>query len=198
MKGGDIMMTFPELLQKRRAIRDFEDKEVPLKVVEEILQESTLAPSASNNQPCRFVVVQCRKAITNLSNESKANLLRDHNDGKISLKTEYVSLLQNGNFNVFYNAPCLIYITGAKSVGSLDVDAALAASYIMISAASRGMGTCWVALGANIRDPQLRAELGLPDNYRIVAPIILGYPRVIPAPSERHAPEILRVITEAR
>jgi nitroreductase len=192
------MMKFSELLQKRRAIRDFEDKEVPMKVVEEILQESTLAPSASNNQPCRFVVVQCRKAITNLSNESKANLLRDHNDGKISLKTEYVSLLQNGNFNVFYNAPCLIYIAGATSVGSLDVDAALAASYIMFSAASRGMGTCWVALGANIRDPQLRAELGLPDNYRIVAPIILGYPRVIPAPSERHAPEILRVITEAR
>jgi nitroreductase len=192
------MMNFSELLQKRRAIRDFEDKEVPMKVVEEILQESTLAPSASNNQPCRFVVVQCRKAITNLSNESKANLLRDHNDKKISLKTDYVSLLQNENFNVFYNAPCLIYITGAKSVGSLDVDVALAASYIMFSAASRGMGTCWVALGANIRDPQLRAELGLPDNYRIVAPIILGYPKAIPAPSERHAPEIIRVITEAR
>ncbi len=192
------MTTFTELLQKRRAIRDFEDKEVPLKVVEEILQESTLAPSASNNQPCRFVVVQCRKAIANLSNESKANLLRDHKDGKISLKTEYVSLLQDENFNVFYNAPCLIYIAGAKSVGSLDVDAALAASYIMFSAAARQMGTCWVALGANIRDPRLRAELGLSDEHRIVAPIILGYPRAVPPPSERHAPEILRVITEAR
>ena len=131
------MTTFSELLQKRRAIRDFEDKEVPLKVVEEILQESTLAPSASNNQPCRFVVVQCRKAITNLSNESKANLLLDHNDGKISLRTEYISLLQDENFNVFYNAPCLIYIAGAKSVGSLDVDVALAAGYIMFSAAAR-------------------------------------------------------------
>lgn len=191
-------MKFSELLQKRRAIRDFEDKEVPMKVVEEILKESTLAPSASNNQPCRFVVVQCRKAMRNLSDESKTNLLRDHNNGTINLKTEYVSMLQDENFNVFYNAPCLIYITGAKSVGSLDVDAALAASYIMFSAASRGMGTCWVALGANIRDPQLRAELGLGDNYRIVAPIILGYPKAIPAPSERHAPEILRVITEAR
>lgn len=191
-------MKFSELLQKRRAIRDFEDKEVPMKVVEEILKESTLAPSASNNQPCRFVVVQCRKAMRNLSDESKTNLLRDHNNGTINLKTEYVSMLQDENFNVFYNAPCLIYIAGAKSVGSLDVDAALAASYIMFSAASRGMGTCWVALGANIRDPQLRAELGLGDNYRIVAPIILGYPKAIPAPSERHAPEILRVITEAR
>ena len=48
------MMTFTELLKKRRSIRDFQDKEVPLKIVEEILQESTLAPSASNGQPCRF------------------------------------------------------------------------------------------------------------------------------------------------
>jgi nitroreductase len=192
------MMTFSELLQKRRAIRDYEEKEVPLKVIEEILQESTLAPSASNNQPCHFVVVQCRKTIKNLSADSKSNLLRDNAENKIKLNSDYVAFLQNENFNVFYNAPCIIYIVGAKSVGSLDVDAALAASYIMFSAAARGLGTCWVALGANIRDPQLRGELGISDNHRIVAPIVIGYPKTIPAPSERHAPEILRVITEAR
>ncbi|MHB8137746.1 MAG: nitroreductase family protein [Smithellaceae bacterium] len=192
------MITFPELLQKRRAIREFEDKEVPLKIVEEILQESTLAPSASNNQPCRFVVVQCRKTIKALSDDSKANLLRDNDEKKIKLNPDYVKFLQNEHFNVFYNARCVIYIVGAKVVGSLDVDAALAASYIMFSAAARGLGTCWVALGANIRDPKIKGEMGIPDNYRIVAPIILGYPKAIPAASERHAPEILRVITEAR
>jgi len=68
----------------------------------------------------------------------------------------------------------------------------------MFAAAARGLGTCWVALGANIRAPQLRGELGIPDTYRIIAPIILGYPKAIPAPSERHAPDILRVVTEAR
>jgi nitroreductase len=191
-------MTFSELLQKRRAIRDFEEKEVPLKIVEEILQESTLAPSASNNQPCRFAVVSCRKTIKALSDESKANLLGDHAEKKIRLNPDYVTMLQNESFNVFYNAPCVIYIVGAKSVGSLDVDCALAASYIMFGAAARDLGTCWVALGANIRDPRIRAELGIPDNYRIVAPIILGYPKAIPPASERHAPEILRVISEAR
>jgi nitroreductase len=191
------MVTFSELLQKRRAIRDFEEREVPSKIIDEILQESTLAPSASNNQPCRFVVVQCRKTIKALSDESKANLLRDNAENKITLHADYVTFLQNENFNVFYNASCLIYIVGAKSVGSLDVDAALAASYIMFSAAARGLGTCWVALGANIRDPQLKGELGISDNHRIVAPIILGYPKVIPVATKRHAPEILRVITEA-
>ena len=39
------MTTFIELLQKRRAIRDFEDKEVPLKLVEEILAEAEKYPS---------------------------------------------------------------------------------------------------------------------------------------------------------
>ncbi|MCK7509371.1 MAG: hypothetical protein MZV70_38635 [Desulfobacterales bacterium] len=86
---------------------------------------------------------------------------------KIKLNPDYVAFLQNENFNVFYNAPCVIYIVGAKSVGSLDVDAALAASYIMFSAAARDLGTCWVALGANIRDPQLEGRTGhsrqLPD-----------------------------------
>lgn len=192
------MMTFSELLQKRRAIRDFEDKPIPTKVIDEILQDATLAPSASNNQPCRFVIVQCRKTIKALSDESKANLLRDNAEKKIKLNAEYVAFLQNENFNVFYNAPDLIYIVGAKSVGSLDVDCALAASYIMFGAAARGLGTCWVALGANIRDPQLKGELGISDNQRIVAPIILGYPKAIPTASERHTPEILRVITEAR
>jgi len=138
-----------------------------------------------------------RKTIKNLSDESKANLLRDNADKKIKLNPDYVTMLQNEQFNVFYNAPCVIYIVGAKAVGSLDVDCALAASYIMFGAADRGLGTCWVALGANIRDSKLRAELGIPDTYRIAAPIILGYPKAIPAASERHAPEILRVITEA-
>ena len=191
------MTTFSELLLKRRAIRDFEDKDVPTGIIDEILQESTLAPSASNNQPCRFVVVHCRKTIKALSDESKANLLRDFAEKKIKLNPDYVTYLQNENFNVFYNARCLILVVGPSSVGSLDVDAALAASYIMFGAADRGLGSCWVALGANIRDPRLRAELGIPDTCRIVAPLIVGYPKAIPAPSLRHAPDVLRVITEA-
>ena len=192
------MMTFAELLKNRRAIRDFEDKDVPPALVNAILQDSTLAPSASNNQPCRYIVVQCRKTIKALSDESKANLLKDNAEKKIKLNSDYVAFLQNKDFNVFYNASCLIYIVGSASVGTLDVDAALAASYMMFSATDRGLGTCWVALGANIRDPKLRAELGIPENCRIVAPIILGYPKTIPSASERHAPDILRVITEAR
>lgn len=189
------MMTFTELLKNRRSIRDFQDKAVPLKIMEEILQESTLTPSASNNQPCRFSVVNCKNTIKALSDESKANLLDDFSKNKTSLNPAYADALKDKNFNVFYNAPCLIYVIGSTAVHSLELDCALAASYIMFSAVSRGLGTCWVALGAYIRDPQTKALLGIPDGCQIVAPIIIGYPKEIPPASERHAPQILRVIS---
>jgi len=193
-KGG-MNMTFQDLLKNRRSIRDFQDKSIPMNIIEEILRESTLAPSASNNQPCRFSIVHCKKTIKALSGESKANLLEDYTHNKITLLPQYIDMLKDENFNVFYNAPCVIFIIGSKSVKSLDVDCALAASYIMFSAAERGLGTCWINLGSNIRDPQSRALLAIPDGCRIVAPIILGYPKEIPPASERHAPEILRVIS---
>jgi nitroreductase len=189
------MMTFSELLKNRRAIRDFQDKEVPLKIVEEILQESTLAPSASNGQPCRFSIVNCKRTIKELSDESKVNLLDDFAKDKTSLNPSYADMLKDKNFNVFYNAPCLIYVIGSSAVHSLELDCALAASYIMFSAVSRGLGSCWIGLGSYIRDPKTKALLGIPDGCGIVAPIIIGYPKEIPVASERHAPQILRVIS---
>jgi len=187
-------MEYKTLLVNRRAIRDFLDREVPLSVVEEIIQDTRLAPSASNRQPCRFIIIRDRSVIERLSAESKRNLLADlaRNPG-LPLK-QYEATLRDEKFNVFYNAPCLVYVIGPRDLYSLDVDCGLAAAYFMFSAASRGLGTCWIDLGANIRDPATRSELGVPGDCRIVAPIILGYPVSIPPAPERRSPEIVKVI----
>jgi hypothetical protein len=42
---------YSELLKKRRAVRDYEDKEVPLDILMQIMNEGCLAPSSSNRQP---------------------------------------------------------------------------------------------------------------------------------------------------
>jgi nitroreductase len=75
------------------------------------------------------------------------------------------------------------------------VDCALAAGYFMMAAVSRGLGTCWVNFGREIHDPGLVKELGLLDNYAIVAPVILGYPENIPSVPQRREPEILKTVT---
>jgi len=186
-------MDFRTLLANRRAIREFQDREIPISVVKEIIQDTCLAPTASNGQPCRFIIIQNRKFIKRLSDDSKKNLLSDLADNPDSPLKQYEAILRDDKFNAFYNAPCLVYVTGSKNHRFLDVDCSLTVSYFMFSATSRGLGTCWIGLGANIRDRQLLLEMGITDDYRIVAPVIIGYPVSIPEPSERHAFEIVMI-----
>jgi nitroreductase len=194
-RGERIMMTYQELLLNRRAIRDFQEKDVPLTIINEIIKESGLAPSASNGQPCRFIIVHNKKIMKKISDENKKNLLEDFARNPTSLSKSYEAILKDEKFNVFYNAPCVIYIVGAKDVRSLDVDCALTVAYIMFAATQRGLGTCWIGLAAHVRDPQTKAEMGIPDDCRIVAPVIIGYPRAIPPAADRKEPQILKIIS---
>jgi hypothetical protein len=49
-------------------------------------------------------------------------------------------------------------------------------------------------LGREIRDPELLTAIGLPDGFKIIAPIIVGYPRQIPPAPPRNDPKILKII----
>jgi nitroreductase len=187
-------MDFNTLLANRRSIREFQDKEVQLSLLKEIIQETSLAPTASNRQPLKFIIIRDRELIGKLSDESKKSLLDDLiRDPSLPLK-QYEAALRDVRFNVFYNAPCLVLFAGPKEVRSLDVDCGLTVAYFMFSATSRGLGTCWIGLGAHVRNPKILDEIGVPVDCRIVAPIIIGYPKDIPPASERHSPDILKVI----
>ncbi len=188
-------MTFDDLLRNRRSIRNFQQKDVPLETIKEIIKDSCLAPSASNGQPCNFIIIKNRDMMEKISAECKKNLLNDFADSPGPMKERYEAILQDEKFNIFYNAPSVVYVVGSPDVDSLDVDCALAVGYLMFSAAQRGLGTCWIGFGTNIRDPKIKEEIGLPDNYSIVAPLIIGYPQLIPAPLERHDPRILQIIS---
>jgi len=187
-------MDFTELLEKRRAVRDFEDKAVPLNVIKAIIQESIKAPNAGNRQPWKFIVVNNKAMMKKISDASKkviiAGIEKDHN----SPMKGYLEVLKKEDFNAFYNAPCVVIIVGPIKGATIAQDCGLLAAYFMLSAASRGLGTCWIAQGAEARDPKLLQEIGLPDGYRMWAPIILGYPKSIPPMPERKAPDILKII----
>ena len=188
------MVDYLDLLKMRRSIRDYEDKEVPLDTVRRIIRESCLAPSSGNGQPWRFIVVNNREMIKRLSDESKRNLVADIERNPASPSRNYEAVLREKSFNVFYNAPSLIFIGGSKTVRSLHVDCALAACYFMFAACERNLGTCWIGLGRFIQNPELRRLTGMPEDYQIVAPVILGYPRTIPDVPQRADPQILMVV----
>lgn len=189
-------MTFDEILKNRRSIRNYQDKPVSLELVKELIKESTLAPSAGNEQPWEFIIVNNKEFIKRMSEESKKNILSriaaDPNDYAI----KYKGMLENKAYNVFYNAPCAVVILGQSGLRNLLVDCALAASYFMMAATSRGLGTCWVNLGMDLREPEILNKLTISDNYKIVALLALGYPAAIPAAPKREEPKIIKIITE--
>jgi len=188
-------MDFFELLEKRRSIRDFEDKKVSLELINEIVRDSIKAPNAGNMQLWRFIIIQNKEFMKKLSDLSKKTILADIAQNPKSGYKVYEEIMKRETYNVFYNAPCLVYIVGSARAGTLSLDCALLAAYFMLSAAARGLGTCWVAQGAEVKDPEVLEEIGLPENYRIVAPIILGYPKAIPPMPQRNEPKILKVVS---
>ena len=188
------MTDFFELLIKRRSIRDFEKKDVPLKIIDEIIKEACMAPSSANGQPWRFIIVNNTDVIKSLSDDSKKNIISEIEMKPDSPLKKYEATLRDPGFNVFYNAPCLVFIVGPKQVRTLYVDCSLAACYFMFSASARNLGTCWIGLGTRIQDPALLALIGMPEDHTIVAPLILGHPKGIPNQPERIEPQVLKIV----
>jgi nitroreductase len=189
------MADYYELLKNRRSIRDFKDKKVPQKLIDEIIKESCMAPSSANGQPWRFIIVNNTDVIKSLSDDSKKNIIFDIEMNPESPLKKYEEALLDPGFNVFYNAPCLVFIVGPKPVRTLYVDCSLAACYFMFSASARNLGTCWIGLGTRIQDPSLLGLMGMPEDHKIVAPLILGYPKGIPNQPERFEPQILKIVS---
>jgi nitroreductase len=187
-------MDYSELLKIRRSIRAYMEKRVPTDLLLEIIRESTLAPSSGNNQVWRFVIVNNMDMMKRISDESKRNLIRRLEANPGDYIKRYESALRNESYNVFYNAPALVILLGPRDYKNLLVDCALCAAYFMNGAAARGLGTCWVNLGSDIRDGALLEEMGITPDLAIVAPIIIGYPRSIPPAPKREEPVILKVI----
>jgi nitroreductase len=188
-------MNFAELLIKRRSIREFEEKKVPLDLVKEIISESILAPNGTNLQPWSFIIIENKEMIKRISDSSKSALLTWIKEDPNSTAKDYEYLLSAEEFNVFFDAPCLVLIVGpTEGVLTIEMDCAAAACYFMFSATSKGLGTCWIGLGAAVTDPVLREEIGIPKGSKVYVPIIIGYPTEIPSIPPREEPRIIKVI----
>jgi len=187
-------MDFKELYKNRRSIRNYKDQSVPIEILRDIVKESTMAPSSGNRQPWKFIIVNNKEMMKRISDESKKNLLKRIAESPEDYIKRYENALKNESFNVFYNASALIIVAGPRNYPNLLIDCALCVSYIMNLAVDRGLGTCWINLGSDVRDPALCGELGITNDIRIVAPVIVGYPANIPPAPTREEPAILKII----
>ncbi len=187
------MADFFDVLYNRRSIRLYKDEPLSKETIDELLVDATWAASGSNVQPWEFVVITDTDFMKRISDSCKNKMLAAIEADPDGPWKRYEATARNTDLNMFYNAPCLIYVVAARSASLALFDCSMAASNIMLSAKARGFGSCWIGLAAS-PDRELREEMGIPGDYRIVAPIIVGVPDQEPKAPPRTAPVVRKYI----
>ncbi|MGE5593900.1 MAG: nitroreductase family protein [Betaproteobacteria bacterium] len=157
-------MDFMDVVKERRSVRAYEDRDVSTDTLERVLEAARLAPSASNRQMWKFIVVR---------DPERRRLLAEAANGQ-SFVAQAPVVIAGVALRADHVMSC--------EVPSYAVDLAIAMEHIALAAASEGLGTCWI--GA-FSQPKAREVLGVPDHYKIVALMPLGYPADSPRPKVR-------------
>jgi nitroreductase len=165
-----------EVIRTRKSVRSFQEKDVSEEVLSRLLAAARLAPSASNRQEWRFVVVR--------DPATRKELVRAANGQRFVGQAPVVlACCAETNEHVM---PCghLAY----------PIDLAIAIDHITLCAAAEGLGTCWI--GA-FSEGQVRDVLGIPPHIRVVALLPVGYP-TDPRPVEKSRLPLERIVKNER
>ena len=168
-----------EAIRQRRAVREYTDQLVDRAVIERLIGEAILAPSAMNLQPWAFAVQLDRKRISEYAQQVKDWLLV--NSPKASIDPRLRQMMQSEGYSVFHDAPALVLVLAKSSQSQASEDCCLAAENFMLAARDEGIGTCCIGLSRPwLNLTSTKDQLGLPRAYEVVIPIAAGYPKAWP------------------
>jgi nitroreductase len=208
------MVTHAELhalLSERRSVRRFKPDMPPREVIESLLASAVTAPSASNKQPWRFLVVRRHEVIEQLAAAVRAAVERIAR--AIDPAFEESFRAYGDYFTRFENAPLTIVplfraltVLSNMTTGHLDEDdtnairamerdsgligTSLAIENLLLAAHAAGLGASGMT-GPLVAVSELRELLHVPPSWGIAALVPVGYPDETPPPTERKSAEKL-------
>lgn len=186
-------------MMERRSIRKYKADPVSDEMLQELLEAARLAPSGTNHQPWRFIVVknqdvkeQIQAAAFNQKFLSQApillvccaDLLTYANDTKKRLQ----ELIDAGVFGpeAFESYPGIDQPKDANALKGFIphamLNVGLAMEHIALRAVSLGLGTCFVQL---MKAKKIAQILEMPEHLVITGLMPVGFPDQNPAPRPR-------------
>jgi nitroreductase/Pyruvate/2-oxoacid:ferredoxin oxidoreductase delta subunit len=172
------------LLKSRRSIRSYEDKSVPRDTLQRLIEIARYAPSGHNTQPVRWLIVEESKEtrlLAGLVAEWMRSIVEVNPQGATDWGFDrLVDAWDRGEDMILRGAPNIIVAHADKVYGPLGETACvIAMTYLELAAYSLDLGACWagyfqVACGAY---PPLMEALELPQDHRVYAVMMVGYPR---------------------
>lgn len=168
-------------IMARRSVRKYLDKPVEHAKLEAIARAGINAPSAMNRQNWAVRIIEDQKLIADVS---------------AVYKQENPDMVQRDpNFkNMFRNAPNLICVCAPQD-GGFNLDAGLLGENMMLAAQSLGLGTCIQTgpvrfLLSNPKAKFFLDSLDIPEGYKLLYVIAVGYPDEKPDAKPRDASKV--------
>ncbi len=137
-----------EALRTLMAVRQYQDRPVPVATVQRIVEAARLTGSAMNAQPWHFVVIEDRDTLREL--------------GRLARSGPYVA-----------QAPLAVVVAVEKASRYGLSDASRAIQSMMLAAWADGVGSNWVGFSGM---DAVRALVKLPAGLDVVAIVPFGYP----------------------
>ena len=184
---SESALALNRLIQERRSIRRFNGSSIPPEILQRVLEAATMAPSAHNRQPWRFVILttlEDKRSLANaLGERLREDRLADGDDPNQIARDVAQSIVR------ISSAP--VVVIGCLSMEAMDVypderritaeyimavqSVSMAAQNLLLAAHAEGLGACWLCAPLFAKD-LVREELSLPEGWEPQGLIILGYP----------------------
>lgn len=160
-------MEFLEMAAARYSVRDFDARPIEEEKLEKILEAGRLAPTATNAQPQRIIVLKSEEALA-----------------KIRAATRMA-----------FNAPVVLMVCYDRTASwkatrfgdtydAGEMDACIVTTHMMMEATELGIGSLWVR---GYRTKDIMDAFELPEDTVLVCLLDLGYPSEKCQPGPHHA-----------
>jgi nitroreductase len=159
-----LNMNFSELILTRQSVRRYASRPVEPEIINQCLEAARLAPSASNSQPWKFIVVDQEPLRTEVA------------------KATFTDIQLINKFTLQAPVMVVIVIEKAKLITRLAmlvkkkewplIDIGIAAEHFCLQATELGLGTCMIGW---FDEKKLQKLLDIPSGKSVGLVISLGY-----------------------
>ncbi len=167
-----------EAIDTQRALRYVKPDPVPDRYVRRIIEAGIKAPSGGNSQPWEFIVIRDPEAKQKLASFYR-RAWADAEQGQPTQPDTVNHRSARHLMEHFASAPVMILVclyTGGENPAFYDGSSIYPSVQNMLLAA-RGLGLASVLTnGWSKYEPEIRAALGIPEQYRAAALLPIGYP----------------------
>jgi nitroreductase len=175
-------------IRGRRSVRAYTEEPLSKEQIEAVLEAGTWAPTGMDRQPWRFIIIEDKKIIKLVSDETK-----------VLVKQAMPPLAERFSTDadiICYNAPILVLVCAEKDSQWTNVnllDSVLATQNMFLKAYELGLGTCYMGFVQLLNNkPDVLQKIGIPENYEMTVPFIIGHPKIKQVNGKRQKPHVLK------